>query len=125
MLKTTTTRDKGLYDLTYRIADTSQCHYKMGAIIVKGNRVLSVGVNQIKTHPAIAKTYDDYCVSIHAELAALLRNKTDVTGATMYVARNGGKVSKPCKSCMVYIRMAGIKYIVYSTYEGLRKQHVD
>lgn len=123
-MKSISQRDKELYNLAYKIAGTSLCHYRMGAIITKGARVLSVGVNVLKTHPIIAEKYQEHCISIHAELQCLLRAQTDITNATMYVARNGGLVSKPCSACWEYMKTSGIKFVVYSTKQGLVKAYV-
>jgi deoxycytidylate deaminase len=96
----------------------------MASIITRGAIVQSVGVNRLKTHPLIEKSYGAHCISIHAELDALLRNKGYSDSATLYVARDGGRESKPCSVCMEYIRTARIKYIVYSTKQGLVKERV-
>lgn len=124
MYRTITTRDKNFFELTHKIASTSLCHYRVGAIITNGARVLAVGVNVLKSHPIITQKYQEHCISIHAELSALLKAQTNIVGATMYVARDGGKISKPCKACRSLITLAGIRYIVYSTKEGLVKEHV-
>jgi deoxycytidylate deaminase len=94
----------------------------MAAIITKGSVVLSIGVNTLKTHPAFVN-YGAHCVSIHAELNAILRARyrVDIEDSTMYVARDGGLTSKPCKDCLAYILTAGIHKVVYSTPEGLVK----
>lgn len=124
MLKKLTARDENFYSLTLKIAGTSQCHYRMGAIIVKGNRILAVGVNVVKTHPIVTKNYQDHCVSIHAELNAIIRAQTDIIQSTLYVARDGGKVSKPCTACQELMKLAGIRTMVYSTVHGLVKERL-
>ena len=82
-----------------RKIDSSNSDYSVqhrhAAVIVKGGRVLSSGVNRIKTHPnAVVKDEDGelICKSIHAEMDAISRvkNKDQLKGATIYVARKHG-----------------------------------
>lgn len=111
-----TAKDKWGYDLAMQVAKLSQCRYRLGAVIVKGSRVLSVGCNVTKSHP-IHKEYPNWTISIHAEHSAILKATTDVSGATVFVARQGGnKASKPCSFCLAVLLEAGIKEIVY--YNG-------
>jgi deoxycytidylate deaminase len=124
MSKAITSKDTNFYDLCHKIAATSECRYKMAAIIVQGSRTISVGINRIKTHPIMASNYSSHCISIHAELDALLRAQTNKKGSTLYVARYGGSVSKPCTSCMELIYLARVKYIVYSTMKGIVKERL-
>jgi len=91
---------------------------KHGAVIVKGGRVMSVGINKFRNHPLIIQPEIIKTVcSVHAEMDAL-RKIRDARGATIYVARvnNGGKtrLSRPCNYCYKAIREAGINKIVYT-----------
>ena len=104
------------YQLAMKIANLSTCHFPMGCIIVKGSRVLSIGYNTIRTHPK-QNTYGAHCISIHAELSAILSSQCSIKGSTIYVARvNGRKTSKPCKACYDYMYEAEISKMVY--YDG-------
>jgi deoxycytidylate deaminase len=76
---------------------------KMAAIVVKGGSVLSVGVNHKMRH---------------AEARAL-RPHMDLAGATIYVARQNGRCSRPCPDCHRKIRQAGIDRAVYVSWDGL------
>lgn len=106
-----------------KLARTSQHHEKVGAVIVKGRRVLSLGLNGIKTHAAIKTKIDPNSLvdKLHAELATILKAKTDVTGTKMYIARicpgkkHGTGMSRPCKLCMSFLKKSGIKEIYYTT----------
>ena len=97
-------------------------NFKMGAVIASGRKLLGLGCNNIrKTHPASNTPFGH----IHAELAAMLNARTDLSGTTLYVYR-GGKddkplMSKPCKHCQALIKKEGIKYIVFSTNGGFEK----
>lgn len=77
--------------------------FRMAAVVAKGGAVLSVGAN-IRDH--------------HAEMRALRPHRC-FEGATIYVARTTGGVSRPCDDCMRLIRNAGLSYIVY--FNSLRE----
>jgi deoxycytidylate deaminase len=95
--------------------------YKLGAVIVKKGRVMSVGYNEIRYNSELRKS------NIHAEEAAimkLLRTKRleDLAGSTIYVSRiraNGSTgLAKPCGNCDALIKSVGIRAVVYTTSEG-------
>ncbi len=104
-------------DKAMDLAYNSQCRQQHGAIIVKSNRVLGLGINKNKNHPTIC-TNPKLQAAVHAEIAALKSCQGDTKGATIYVARrnNRGKqmMSKPCSSCQEALRAAGIKKIIYT-----------
>lgn len=91
---------------------------KHGAVIVKGGRVLSVGLNKFRNHPTIIPNeYIKTSCSTHAEIDAL-RKVSDVRGAVMYIARvnksGQHRLSRPCNYCYEAIREAGISKIVFT-----------
>ena len=96
--------------------------YSFAAFLVKGNKILSKGVNRpSKTHPEQYKAaihscnhkQDGYFVkTIHAELDAL-RQVDNAEGCTLYVARDRKAPSHPCKVCMQIIKKRRVKSIVY------------
>lgn len=97
-------------------------NFRLGAVIVKGNKVLGIGFNDpFKTHP-LSNTPYQY---IHAELSAIINSRTDLDGAFIYVYRSGLKerplMSKPCEHCMEHLYRAGIKKVFYSTNGGYAK----
>lgn len=92
------------YDLALKLSATSLHDYQMAAVIVSGGRVLACGVNARQ-------------VGGHAELRAI-HNKGDFRGATIYVARRGGKMSRPCDKCWAVIREVGIERMVYANWAG-------
>jgi len=69
----------------------------MAAVVAKGGAILSVGVNARENH---------------AEQRALRLHRC-FEGATIYVARTTGGISKPCPDCLDKIKLAGISTIVY------------
>lgn len=95
--------------------------HRLGAVIVKGNRILAVGHNQLRPS-SITKTE-----TLHAEAAAILKllkdNRLhDLAGADLYVTRftRSGRIgmAMPCPSCQELIRSVGISTVYYTTDTG-------
>lgn len=103
---------------------------KVGAAILKGRRIVSVGFNRTKTTPLIRRKLSNTSLvdKLHAEMSAILKARTDLYGATIYVARTTAfgtlSMSKPCHLCMAMIREAGIKNIYYTTMNGWEHERV-
>lgn len=99
------------------------CH-RLGAVVARGNKVVSIGWNRYKTHPHSPHPFKH----IHAEVAALMKITDKLDGADLYIYREGKdgipRLSKPCKSCMNVIKQAGIKRIYYTDF-GYRSEMVD
>ena len=102
--------------------------YRLGAVITKGNRVLSTGYNRLAYCPL-----NKYKVSKHAEMDAVLklmrRNNglSSLAGSTLYVSRitkTGVGLAKPCLRCMELIRAVGISEVIYTTANGTKKEKV-
>jgi deoxycytidylate deaminase len=95
--------------------------HKIGCVIVKGNKILGVGFNVLKTHPHSPHKHK----STHAEFMAVVSSGYEVSRATAYIFRqqkNGTPaMSRPCESCFRYLTESGIKKIVY-TFEGSFKE---
>ncbi len=98
---------------------------KVGAIIVKENRILGKGNNSVPngTKPCTEKTCirkllnlksgerQELCKVVHAEQNAILNalfNKEDLNGSALYVTKS------PCMICSKILINAGIKRIVYA-----------
>ena len=91
---------------------------KVGAAIIKNNRVYSLGYNGMpkgcddttmpwgKDDPDPLKTKRPYVV--HAELNAILNANKDLTGTTLFVTRF------PCNECAKAIIQSGIREVIYS-----------
>ena len=124
--------------MTENLAHMSDHHMRVGAIIVKGRRIIAGGFNKSKTHTVIRNKIDKFSLvdKLHAEMNAILKARTDLEGAKMYVlrvcinnkhlprrltgrprGRNLGDtgMSRPCNLCMNLIRNSGIKEIIYTT----------
>ena len=101
--------------------------HKLGAVIVKGGRVLSTGYNQMR--PSSLLETD----TLHAEGAAilkLLKDKRlhDLSGADIYVSRftRGGAVglAKPCAACHALIQSVGIRRVFFTDSDGTKSYKV-
>jgi len=92
--------------------------FRLGAILVHRNSIVSVGMNSYKTHPLMAaRTKWPF---LHAEQNAIIRAGLDnCEGLDLYIARvlknNTLALSKPCKVCIKLIKDVGIKNVYYST----------
>lgn len=104
-----------------RIAKTSTCRQKHGAIVANGKRVHSVGVNSFRSHPNVVSD-PKADASWHAEVAAIRGMRGIPTGMTLYVARVGKAglpvLSKPCPRCMSFMIANGISRVVYTADGG-------
>lgn len=99
---------------------------RLGAILVIGNRVMSMGQNLYKTHPMqkrFARRPD--AIFQHAEINCLinfLRNNdaAELKKATLYVGRVFGEEmdqigeAKPCPGCTKAINHYGIGKVVHT-----------
>lgn len=123
-----TRRDNKHIRIAINSAITSSYHkHKMAAVLAKGNRVVSVGVNQQKTDPNIARK-TNRVDKLHAEMHCIGRNRDeDLRGLTIYivrVTRTGLGLSRPCPLCWEMIRSVGIREVVYSTHTGWVREKV-
>jgi deoxycytidylate deaminase len=111
-------KQRSLLDLAVRTAEASDVTQKHGAVLVKGGRVLSVGMNKWRNRDMIL-TVNEYsdALTTHAEQDALSRVK-DARGAVIYIARVGKageeRMSRPCEACAKALMDAGVKQIVYT-----------
>lgn len=93
--------------------------YRLGAVAVRGGRVLGLGSNRFRN--AREAHAPRWAWSIHAE-DACLRRVSDAHGATLYVARVSAtgllRLARPCPNCWTLAHDAGISKIVYTTNTG-------
>jgi deoxycytidylate deaminase len=115
-------RDQKFLDLAFKIASLSTCTQKHGAVIVKGGRVMAVGINKDRNDPGFvasdtAEGAKGTIFSVHAEMMALAKVK-DPRGAILYVARRSRTglraFSRPCDNCTKALIKAGVKSVVYT-----------
>lgn len=109
-----------------RLAKRASLHsthpkHQLGAVLVHGNRVISVGFNKFKTSPRSPHPYN----YLHAEIDTLLGLDYSVTkGATMYIYREANglpALSKPCESCQIALDNAGVRRVYYTTETGIKE----
>ena len=102
-------------ELAKRAARYSEHQFRVGAVVVHKNRLVSFGHNQpLKSHPRSRNRWG----RIHAELHAILGVPLEVLrGTSLYVVRLTRvgllATSHPCLECMALIREVGIKRIYF------------
>ena len=105
---------------------------KIGAAIFKRGELISVGFNSYKTHTLFNDISNPYIKStyvLHAEMAAILKSRRDLSGCDIYVYREYKKngsiaMSRPCIACYTALKEAGIKYIYFTSKEGYHKERI-
>ncbi len=119
----------------YAIAMSSDAPKKIGAILLKKNRIIASAVNDYtRTHPVqywaaknasmiFNQPHLDKKQFLHAELRSLIKAREDAD--TIVVCRVGGhggeelRLSRPCIICSNYIRScSGVVHVHYSTPNG-------
>ena len=98
---------------------------RVGAVIVKGKRLLSSGWNYIGYSKYLPNR--PYPESIHAEQEAILgllreRRQGEMVGADIYVCRvncaGNAKLARPCPVCTNLIKSVGIRRVFYTNEYG-------
>lgn len=84
--------------------------HRMGAVVVKSGAVWGKAAN-------ISKPWGLLNRGRHAEERALCRGR-DWKGTVVFVAREGGKMSKPCVRCREMMRSKGVSEVVYFGWSG-------
>lgn len=108
-------------ELAARVAAKSQFgRVRIGAVVARRGRVISVGFNQAKTHPLTIQFDYKPNVGIHAELDAVLGiEKEKLRGSTLYVVRikmdGSWGLARPCKGCQGLIQHLELGEVVWST----------
>lgn len=100
-------------------ANKSTFSFKVGAVVFNKSQFISSGHNyserSIKHHLSKFRKTE---FSLHAEVSAILKAKTDLKGASILVVRinrkNKFRLSKPCIHCYNYLKYVGIKKCYYS-----------
>lgn len=115
----------GILKAAIKIAEKSSHHKcKVGAVIFKNARIISIGNNNIRSCSLISKKYKTYENSLHAEQAAILNSpRKSLKRANIFVIRLSAdkkflRMAKPCKMCMKFIEYVGIENIFYSNSRG-------
>jgi deoxycytidylate deaminase len=116
-------RDRAYLSVARYAAIRSEQKNRHGAVVVKGGRVLGIGHNKHRNHPAVIQEKDiKTSCSYHAEEVAIREAGENIKGAVIYVARvnrqGQDRDSKPCPLCSDLIQQAGIKRVIFTT-EGV------
>ena len=105
----------GLFRLAKNVSKHSTHKIKMGAVLVKHGRPLSVGFNKVKSHPI-------HTFSIHAEIDCMASfDREELRSSSMFIYRESKcgtpAIARPCKRCLEYLRSFGVKRIFFTTNE--------
>jgi deoxycytidylate deaminase len=115
------TRVEDGLELARYVAGLSTHPTRVGCVITdKHNHILSVAVNQFKTHPIqyhyASRVGEPKKINLHAEIRGII--KAGPGARKIYIARlgAGGAVLKsaPCPICQLAIEEAGIKEIYFT-----------
>lgn len=103
---------------------------KLSAMLVYKGKIVSVGINQYKSHPFAAKySKNKDAIFLHAEADCILKasrklSEHELKKSILYVCRvkhdapKKGKIvfgkAKPCCGCEECIRAHGIKTVIYT-----------
>jgi tRNA(Arg) A34 adenosine deaminase TadA len=110
-----------LFQTTYKVALTSDYgRFRVGSIIARKNKIISLGTNARKTHPLQSRfTNKPYLKAWrHAEIHSLsLCGNISVSNCDIYVLRsladNNLGNSRPCSGCMEALKHFGIARAFY------------
>jgi deoxycytidylate deaminase len=103
-------------------AQKSEHKQKMGAIIFDKSKIISKGFN----HPQrsvkhLKKKFQRWPGTVHAEVDAILKAKSNLKNLSMLVVRINNKnqlrLARPCRWCQMYLEYVGIKKVYYSINE--------
>lgn len=103
--------------LALKQASRSRCRHRVGAVLVKGGRILARSCNSRRNSPRI----DFRHATFHAE-EALVRRLRQAQGAVVYVARidrsGAPQLARPCARCQRALATRGIVMACYTTATG-------
>lgn len=103
-------------------AQKSEHKQKVGAIIFDKSKIISKGFN----HPQrsvkhLKKKFQRWPGTVHAEVGAILKAKSNLKNLSMLVVRINNKnqlrLARPCRWCQMYLEYVGIKKVYYSINE--------
>lgn len=120
-----TNADRAHLNRAVIVSEQSTMRQRHGAVVARGRKVLSVGVNRHRAAPDVVsdpKTESSW----HAEIAALRGVEIDGR-TTVYVARTtsrGAVNSYPCENCRKELASRGVRRVVFTTAEGVGELHL-
>jgi len=100
---------------------------RCAAVIFKRNKIISKGFNTSqKSTKHLKKKFQKWPGTIHAEVDAIIKAKTDLKRCSILVVRINKneqlRLAKPCKYCQMYLEYIGIRKIFYTTNESVVKE---
>ena len=109
----------GCLELARQVSLKSEFKVKVGVVIVKGNRVLSFGYNQIRHLSRGVVKYSAFSHSAHAERIACSKvERNKLKGATIFISRSFKDgmpaLAAPCNDCLNLIKDMKIAKVVYT-----------
>jgi len=109
-------------------AKHSEAKFRHAAICLdKRGQIVSHATNSRKTHPMQAeyakRTGKEQKVSLHAEIAALIRAREDIETVVVARINKRGELrnSRPCPICKLALEEANVQDIWFSTDIGFEK----
>lgn len=93
--------------------------YRLGCVIFRKKQIISVGYNQVKTHPKSPHPFH----SIHAEFHAILGvSPADLknSSAFVYMEKKNGIIgrARPCPCCAKMLAQLGISKVYFTDSDG-------
>ena len=103
------------FDLAKKLsAHSDHPQHKLGAVICRNSKVVSLGFNKNKTSPRSPHKFN----RLHAEICAILNARVDISGCDIYIYREtkSGELGKsfPCATCFQALKGANIRNIYYT-----------
>jgi len=103
-------------------ANKSEHKQKVGAVIFNKKRIVSHGINHPqKSIRHLKPKFQKWPNSVHAEVDAIIKAKTNLKNLSMLVVRVNSKnqlrIAQPCRWCQMYLEYVGIKKVFYSIDE--------
>ncbi len=113
------------FDICRKLASHSDHpQHKHGCVIVRGNKVVSLGYNKNSTHTRSLHPHK----RLHAEVSAIVKAGEDLSNCSIYIYRETKSktpaMSRPCESCFQLIVESGIKTVYYSVTNGYKEEYV-
>lgn len=130
------TRDINIFNRTFSRAKRLKSNYFetnsriVVASISRGNRILVYGANSYtKSHPSTIQNKPNVIITKHAEVDAINKFMNmfdkDIAYYTLCVVSLSHSIrpnlsisSKPCESCMPFIRQSGLTRIIYHEFNN-------
>ena len=126
--------NEGILNTLTKVAEANDdSNIRFAAAVVRGNKIVSVGFNHMKSHPFQAKfAKNEMAIFLHAEVHAIknaLRevNVDELSKCDIYITRVKRKMagdkqfvwglSKPCPGCQRAIAEFGFRRTIYTTDE--------